>query len=281
MPAPLDCRRGDLLRRSYPVLAVALAIVGVAGCAERPLTSDLMVNGPTGGSSGRDPGASGGSGGGAGAPASSRGVSGGGSGAGGSITASDGGSSALCPVLAEAASGTPADPTPVPTGCYCTRRPGPGNSYKCAVGVGQSVELTIGPDGGTISLVGQQGASSGVPFKIDFPPGALAQPTVVRVTETTIPPPKDFMDFSPVYRVDPQGTALAVAAKLQIPWGNLDGMGPRLGTYALTDPTLDGGCTFTRIDDSYMNAGFEQSSLLRFGYFFVGAPKTDATANCP
>jgi hypothetical protein len=263
------------------LLATALGLVGVVGCAERPLTADIVVNGSSGGSPGSDPAAGGGSGGAAGAPASSRGdpTVGGGSSR-GSVPVSDGGSP-LCAVLAEGASGAPSDPTPVPTGCYCTRRPGPANSYKCPAGAGQSVEMTIGPDGGTISLQGQQGASSGAPFEIEFPPGALAAPTVVRVTETTVPPPKDFIDFSPVYRVDPQGTTLAAAAKLQIPWGNLDGGGPRLSSYALTDPTTDGGCTFTPIADSYMNAGFEQSSLVRFGYFFVGAPKTDATATCP
>jgi len=250
-------------RRSFPACAVALALIGTVACERQLLRPDDVV-------SGSDPNAVDGA-----AGAGSRGD--------GGMGSDSQPVSPLCPVLAEPASGAPSDPTPVPAGCFCTRRPGPANSYQCPVGVGQFNEAMIGPQGGTITLDGQQGQTSGVPFKIDFPPGALAQPTVVRVTETTIPPPSEFMDYSPVYRVDPQGTTLAVAAKMQIPWSNLSGGIPltAIGTYALTDPTTAGGCAFTRVGDSYTNAGFEQSSLLRFGYYLVGVPRTDATANCP
>jgi hypothetical protein len=177
---------------------------------------------------------------------------------------------------------TPADPqvtsTTVQTpGCRCTRRPGPGHSWECAVGAGESVTQTIGPEGGTVQLVGQQGKSSGVPFSISLPPGALAAPTTITITETTLPPPSAFIDYSPVYLVEPLGLPLEKLAFVKIPWGSTQGL-QECGI-AIYTRAESGDCAFAPLGDSYVNAGFNQGSIDHLGYLFVAAPRTNPI--CP
>jgi hypothetical protein len=162
--------------------------------------------------------------------------------------------------------------------CPCTRRPGSGNSWQCPVGVGESTSMTIGPAGGKISLIAQQGKGSGVPFSLDIPPTALAQDTVVTITETSLAPPADFIDSSPVYSVEPHSLASSVRIRIVVPYGNLSGLpyGP-LSVY--TAPQW--GDPFQPVADSYLNAGFMQASVTQFGFFFAGYPKTSAHATCP
>jgi len=186
-----------------------------------------------------------------------------------------------CAALADAAQPTTAaDVAPPPAGCVCTRRPGPYNSYMCPMGIGESTTKTIGPEGGEIALQGQQYKESGVPFQIIFPPGALTTATTVRVTETSIAPPDGFMDDSPVYLIEPRGLELARIARLQVPFSVASGMYfPK--DLAVLQRAETGDCGFTRIADSYTNAGFEMSSLTSFGYLFVGTVKTAAQQSCP
>ena len=219
------------------------------------------------GGSGGDGGSTTGSGGAGGSTTGSGGVGGSttGTGGNGGSTAGTGG-----------AGGT--DDAGGSAACPCTRRPGTGNSWQCPAGVGESTSMTIGPAGGKISLVAQQGKGSGVPFSLDIPPTALSQDTVVTITETSLAPPPDFIDYSPVYLVEPASLASSVRIRISLPSGNTSGMlASALSVYA----AVQWGDPFERVADSYVNAGFMQASITQFGLFFAGSPKTPAQTNCP
>lgn len=158
-----------------------------------------------------------------------------------------------------------------PSPCGCTRRPCATPDFQCPRGVGQSVTSLVDPDGGTVELAGQQGTAA-----VTFPPTTFGAATSVTLTETSTPPPRQFLDWSPLYRLDPVGQTLGTPARVRVPWGGPNGVVPPLAIYFSTD-----GTTFTRIPDSYTNAGFEQGSLTQLGWLIVGIPRTDATANCP
>ena len=164
-------------------------------------------------------------------------------------------------------------------GCPCTRRPGPGNSYLCLAGANEATSQTIGPAGGTLRLIGQQGSKSEVPFLLTVPPGALKTAVKITVTETDLPPPVGFVDFSPIYHLQPDDLALQKIAALQIPQGTSGDTVPR--ELAVYRNPIANTCGFTKLGDSYLNAGFEQASLSHGGYLFVGIPKTEAQAMCP
>jgi hypothetical protein len=182
------------------------------------------------------------------------------------------------PVSAASVDGTVATPPP---GCFCTRRPGPYNSYMCPMGAGESAAQVIGPEGGEISLLGQQGKDSGVPFKVVFPPGAVAAATTIRVTETQVAPPDGYVDHSPVYLIEPRGLKLGRIAALQVPFSVASGVPFAQDAFAVFARAETGACAFARIADSYTNAGFEMSSLTELGYLFVGSVKTAAEQSCP
>ena len=146
------------------------------------------------------------------------------------------------------------------------------------MGVGQTAYMYIGPDGGDIGLLGQQSASSNVPFGLKIPPGALDANTLISVTETDLPTPSGFLDWSPVYLVEPRGLSLHKVAGLQIPWSsNMSSTSSKPAIYARDE---NGSCGFKALVDSYTNAGFEQASLTQFGYLFVGVPSTIDPSTC-
>jgi hypothetical protein len=146
------------------------------------------------------------------------------------------------------------------------------------MGVGESVTQLIGAAGGTVQLTARQGAASGVDFRIDVPPKTMQADVDVRITETTTAPPAEFLDYSPVYLVEPGDFSSQVRINLTVPYGGNDGPIPRtLAIYAAADPQGP----FERVADSYVNAGFLQGSITRFGAFFAGSPRTDADAACP
>ena len=146
------------------------------------------------------------------------------------------------------------------------------------MGVGQTSYATIGPAGGQLVLLGEQSKKTNVPFAIMFPPGALTSDTRISVTETDLPPPSGVLDYSPVYLLEPRGLTLAKVASLQIPWSsNLNAIPSTLGIYARDE---NGSCAFSRLGDSYTNAGFEQASLTEFSYLLVGLPATVDPATC-
>ncbi len=144
------------------------------------------------------------------------------------------------------------------------------------MGVGEEVTVPIDAAGGDVVLQGRQTAQSGVAVDISFPPTALATQINVTLIETTIAPPADLIDWSPVYRVEPLGLALAASTPVKVPFSN----------FALqTDPLAiwfspDGSC-FTRLSDSAANAGFVEASLHELGYFLVAEQRSDQTAGCP
>jgi hypothetical protein len=181
-----------------------------------------------------------------------------------------------CAALAEPTGSPP--PVPPQPGCPCTRAPGRGNSYLCPMGVGQTAYTYVGPEGGSIYLLGQQSAKTNVPIAIDIPPGAIATQTLISVSETDLAPPSGFVDWSPVYLVEPRGLQLAKVAGLQIPWSsNISPPPTNLAIYARDE---NGSCGFKALVDSYTNAGFEQASLTELGYLFVGVPSTVDPSTC-
>ena len=256
--------------RELRILTTSIAcLLGALGCRSNLTTPDSGTRG----SAGIGPGGDLGTGGLAGA--------GGRGGAGGPQTGGmglDGGADASIDAVAgiacSALAGRTTSPAPSPPrpGCPCTRTPGPGNSFQCPMGAGQTSYATIGAAGGQIMLLGQQSKATKVPLGIIFPPGALATDTRISVTETDLPPPTGIEDWSPVYLVEPRGLELAKVASLQIPWSsNLTAVPNTLGIYARDE---NGSCAFNRLVDSYTNAGFEQASLTEFSYLLVGVPST-------
>jgi hypothetical protein len=198
----------------------------------------------------------------------------------GGLCASDAG-----PAIAIDAEATPTLDAQPAVSCNCSRRPGAGvNAHFCPAGIGEYSESTIGSAGGTVKVQGRQFAGSGVAAELDFPPTAIATPRDVRLIETNIPPPQDLLDWSPVYLVEPAGLALSVPTQIQFPWssGPISSSGPTEVTAGALSIWFspDGSC-FTRVPDSYTNAGFEQGSTTQLGYFIVGTPRTAATESCP
>ena len=138
--------------------------------------------------------------------------------------------------------------------------------------------VTVDAAGGKVSLTGRQGQASGVPFSLDIPPGALPGPTTLTITETTLAPPAGYVDYSPVYLVEPLDTTFAHSVPIVVPWGNVSGtVSQSLALYTAPDASSP----FTRLADSYTNAGFEQGSVTQGGLFFVGYPTTDYNPTCP
>jgi hypothetical protein len=211
------------------------------------------------------------------------------SGVGGLCSVDDAGTSATGadvgpPVDASAEAGPTVD-AEAAAACGCTRRPGPGNTSQCPAGLGEYGSATIGPSGGKVQVQGRQGVASGVAAQLAFPPTAIATPTDIKLIETAIPPPQDLLDWSPVYLAEPAGLTLAARTPVQFPWGS----GPFPATQSPLVITAAGlsiwfsadGTCFTRVPDSYTNAGFEQASVTQLGYFIVGVPRTAASSTCP
>jgi hypothetical protein len=175
---------------------------------------------------------------------------------------------------------------PVPNGttCVCTRRPGSGSYFDCPAGVGDNASLSLGPDGGTLSLNGREGAVSGVPAQIDFAPDSVQTQTTVTLIETSIPPPADLVDWSPVYLVEPAGLVLAKPARLSLPDTNGSEATGEMQNLAPSNMVIwfsvDGAC-FSPLADSLGNAGFMTGALSQSGYLMVGAPQNASTPTCP
>lgn len=186
---------------------------------------------------------------------------------GGAVDASDGDSGA------NAGDAAVMSPT---ASCGCSRRTSR-SAIDCPEGLGEYAVTTVDANGGAVSLEGRQGIFSGVAAEVTFPPDAFAAPTAITLIETALLPPTDLLDWSPVYLVEPRGLALTSPAAVRLPWGNLP-------TELVSDLSIwfspDGIC-FTRLSDSYTNAGFEQGSIAQLGFLIVGTPRTASTATCP
>jgi hypothetical protein len=166
-----------------------------------------------------------------------------------------------------------------PASCPCTRRPGEGNSFMCRMGVNESMTFTIGPGGGYVIIHGRQGTPSNIPFALNIPPTALPGEVSIKVTETNLPPPGDFVDFSPVYRIEPTTLAFSVPVEVQIPWSSTLTLVP--AQLAIYWSAPDSDTTFVKVPDSSVGAGVIRGSTRGGGYAFVGVPKGTAFAGCP
>ena len=145
---------------------------------------------------------------------------------------------------------------------------------KCPAGLDQSSAGVVGPAGGKVSLVTQQAGGC----QLTVPPKAFDKEFEVVITETSIPPPQEFFDWSPIYEVQPIGVTSSSLMTLRLPWANRDGSVPR--TIAVYHAKEKGG-PFKMVSDFYINAGFTDAGITEFGYFFVGDLKSPAQAACP
>jgi hypothetical protein len=139
-----------------------------------------------------------------------------------------------------------------------------------------SQSATIGTTGGDAQLSGTA-STIGVPFRVRVFAGSLSSSTELTLTELTQAAPVEFVDYSPVYRVEPDDLDFVNGGEVAIPWQVPSGQVPPLAIYY--SESVDG--PFELMEDSYQNAGFSQATLLRSGYFFVGAPKPDYLEDCP
>lgn len=162
--------------------------------------------------------------------------------------------------------------------CICTRRDA-NPAGNCPRGVGQSASATIGSEGGTITLDGQAGPSSGVPFTLTIPPTALSTPTKITVTELATPPPDGFVDWSPYYRIDPVDLVLTVPAQLKVPISNGRGSASYDANMHVFSSSAS-ACSLEPLASSYANAGFMQANTLRLGYVIAGYADVGAATYC-
>ncbi len=123
--------------------------------------------------------------------------------------------------------------------------------------------------------MGKQGVASGVAFTLTFPPNAIATPTLITVTETSIPPASGSVDFSPVYRIEPVGLVLAQPASLKLPWSQAQIWGAPTVFWSATSL-----CTLEVLPSSYYNAGLNNGSVSRLGYAMNGYAAPGAAPAC-
>lgn len=166
-----------------------------------------------------------------------------------------------------------------PAECPCSRRPTAPPSMYCPHGINSSVSLPVGPEGATIEVTDTPSTdAAGVPFRVIIAPGTFASSVDITASEKSLPPPDGFFDVSPVYRIEPDGLAFPNGAAITVPWTVPSGDVPQaIAIYYAESP----GGPWERMADSYMNAGFEQATLTRSGYFMAAYPKTEELADCP
>jgi hypothetical protein len=161
--------------------------------------------------------------------------------------------------------------------CPCSRRADQPQSFWCPPGVGSISGLLVGLSGGTITIDGTA-ATAGTPFSIELPPYALSADVLIGLTESRIAPPAPYVDDSPIYEIQPAGLQLAIPAKVSVPITNFGNVIPR--EVALYQ-TFNCGASFSRIPDSYQDAGNVVGSMSTLGAVFAGYPRgPDDDAAC-
>lgn len=161
--------------------------------------------------------------------------------------------------------------------CLCTR--GAQTSLgMCRKGANETASATIGPAGGTLELVGQQGGNlgSGASFRLTFPPNVLASPTVITVTETSLTPPG--VDWSPVYKIEPLGLEVTGGVDVRVPWGQANGVlySDQMSIYA----SGASQCGLEPVRGNYVNAGFNTGTLTKLGYVMIGFQERGSNSLC-
>jgi hypothetical protein len=114
-------------------------------------------------------------------------------------------------------------------------------------------------------------------FSIDLPPMSLPSATTFIFHETTIPPPVEYVDFSPILVIAPFVTlrspakiTLTVRNEPDVPLTNVS-------IYAAKDQFSP----FTRVADSSVEGGVVRGSVTELGAFFAGYPKSADQKDCP
>jgi hypothetical protein len=179
------------------------------------------------------------------------------------------------------AAGTGAAPQPGPNvTCPCSRAPGGrliSSGVTCPPGTGASQMATIGVSGGSLGVSTATGR-----LVLEVPPGAIAGPRLVRVTELARPTPVSHTDYSPIYEISPVDLQMPTPAKVTILWNLVLGPGAGLMSPAVITvyraTTPDG--PWIPLMDSAINAGSSSATTDRFGYFFVGYPAGNDPAIC-
>ncbi|HTQ06068.1 MAG TPA: hypothetical protein VMI54_19535 [Polyangiaceae bacterium] len=157
-------------------------------------------------------------------------------------------------------------PPYTPTDCPCSRSFGSPLAGGCPVGTDASSSAFIGPEGGTVTVQTVSGTSSAQLF-----PNSLTDSIRISLTELNSPTPDGFIDYSPIYQVGPPGVDLPNGGVITLPYSNsIAKINPALAIY--TADSLDG--PWTKLDDTYPDAGFDMATLLRTGFFFMGYPST-------
>jgi hypothetical protein len=191
---------------------------------------------------------------------------------GGTAGAGQGGTAGVPHVAGAGQGGTTSEPQ-----CPCSRREGAPVSRNCPRGAGISSSTYVEMAGNDAVLSGTA-ATIGTPFRVRVFAGSIAYNTELILTELTVAAPEEFFDYSPVYRVEPDDLDFENGGEVTVPWQVADGQVPSdLDIYY--SESEDG--PYERMEDSYQNAGFSQATILRTGYFFVGAPKPEELEHCP
>jgi hypothetical protein len=160
--------------------------------------------------------------------------------------------------------------------CPCSRRAEAPISMDCPRGSDQTSTATVGPDGANVVLTGTR-QTRGVPFKLEIFPGSLDDETEIGLVELAASPPSGFVDWSPIYAVEPAGIDFVQGAAIQIPaYSSLTMLDRAIAIYF--SESADG--PFEKLTDSYVNAGFLQATALKTGFYFVGYPAA-GEGSCP
>ena len=110
-------------------------------------------------------------------------------------------------------------------------------------------------------------------------PKTFDKDVAVVIKETSIPPPANFTDWSPIFEIAPACIRTSSLMKLKLPYGNKSGahFPPGFTLYFAKDRNGP----FTAVADAYHNAGFFDAGITDFGFFLIGAPKPPDQAGCP
>ncbi len=122
------------------------------------------------------------------------------------------------------------------------------------VGDGGTVASTVGPSGGTVA-VGENGS-------LEIPPGALSEEVEITVTATPDEAPRQYVQFSPVYRFGPAGLSFDQPVTVRIPVA-----APPFGAAVLWSRAAEPG--FERLATTFED-GFAVAQVQHFSDGFVG-----------
>ena len=160
--------------------------------------------------------------------------------------------------------------------CPCSRRAEAPISMDCPRGTDRASAAMVGPGGANVVLTGTR-QTRGVPFELEIFAGSLENETEIVIVESSEAPPKGFVDWSPVYAIEPAELGFVQGAAIQIPaFSSLTSLDSGMAIYF--SDSADG--PFEKLADSYVNAGFLQATALKTGFFFVGYPSAD-DGSCP